>query len=152
MRDKQGRESGPTLTFRPSSSNDRRHNNLLPAATHCNNLCRALGEATNAEKSIVFQGTFDRQNFLILSLSLPPKHYWWWKNLLRKMEWKLFFFLFIAFFIWVLSVCSVCSAPADRGCCTVVYVCAGGTTLDRSDGRQLVLKEVGLQKSDLIFT
>lgn len=53
MQDKQGRESGPTLTFRPSSSNDRRHNNLLPAATHCNNLCRTLEEATNAEKSIV---------------------------------------------------------------------------------------------------
>lgn len=31
-------------------------------------------------------------------------------------------------------------------------VCARGTTRDGSDGRQPLLKEVGLQKSDLIFT
>lgn len=31
-------------------------------------------------------------------------------------------------------------------------VCAEGTALDGRDGRQPVLKEVGLQKTDLIFT
>lgn len=38
MWDERGRESGPTLTFKPSSSPDTRHNNLLPAATQFNDL------------------------------------------------------------------------------------------------------------------
>lgn len=41
-----------------------------------------------------------------------------------------FFSPSFAFFIFVLSVCSVWPAPADRDCCTVACVCAEGTALD----------------------
>lgn len=136
---------------KPSSSSDRRHNSLLPAATHFNDLWGTLSEATNAEKSILFQGRFDRRNVFFLVSQKTPLVV---ENLLCKMEWKYinYFVGFFFFFLHFSSVCSICCAPADHPCCTVVRVCARGTTWDESDGRQPLLKEVELQKSDLIFT
>ena len=144
------RRVGPWIWANPDIQNP-----VLPATdaeTVCNQLPLSLmtdggiSEATNAEKSILFQGRLDRQNFCLLS----PKHCWWWKNLLCVKI--LFFFLslfryfFFAFYICLQHLLRSC------GCCTVACACARGTTRDGSDGRQQLLKEVGLQRSDLIFT
>lgn len=98
---------------KPSSSSDRRHNSLLPAATHFNDLWGTLSEATNAEKSILFQGRFDRQNVFFLVSQKTPLVV---ENLLCKMEWKyinyfVVFFFFFAFFICLQHLLCFCRPP-----------------------------------------
>lgn len=98
------RRVGPWIWANPDIQNP-----VLPATdaeTVCNQLPLSLmtdggiSEATNAEKSILFQGRLDRQNFCLLS----PKHCWWWKNLLCVKILFFFLSLFRIFFFCILHL------------------------------------------------
>lgn len=108
---------------KPSSSSDRLHNSLLPAATQFNDLRATLSEATNAEKSILFQGRFDRQNFFLL---LSPKHHWWsikkpiaWVWVKKKYIYICFVFLFCIFHLFTASAVLLQTMAAVLCCAPV---------------------------------
>lgn len=116
---------GQPWHWKPSSSSDRRHNSLLPAATQFNDLWGTLSEATNAEKSILFQGRFGKHNFFFFSSVFKTPLVV--ENSIVWDEVKIVLFCFCIFFsLHFSSVCIVCCAPADHGCYTVVRcLCQG---------------------------
>lgn len=91
---------GQPWHWKPSSSSDRRHNSLLPAATQFNDFWGTLSEATNAEKSILSQGRFDKHNFFFPSVFKTPlvvENSIVWDEVKIVLFW--FWFFFFAFFI-----------------------------------------------------
>lgn len=141
MWDERGRESGPTLTFKPSSSPDTRHNNLLPAATQFNDLWGGHHLKPPMQKN-TFSGNI-WQHYIPLSKTPPVVG--------KSIVWHGMKIVCLSFCIYSCLHFSSWYAVQQHAlqrllrcwrrqtATTLACVCAGGTAPDGSDGRRPLL-------------